>query len=236
MSSNAASWPSACDQVEAIVRALHGRRHGREWRCCCPAHNDHDPSLAVAEVNGKVLIRCRAGCSKDAVFHELRRLGLWGCKRPVGASQGCPCAPDSTAPRDPMKSWRNASAFVRLRFSPALWHWPSRQRWPAMLAAVATADGEEIGCHQTFLEFDGSRKAPLGDKARLFAAGGRTIGAGVWFGEANPNSEFIVAEGLESLVSALRIYGVTAGCAALSELGDSPAGPAGRGAQGAHFR
>jgi hypothetical protein len=88
-----------------------------------------------------------------------------------------------------------------------------------MLAAVAMADGAEIGCHQTFRELDGSSKAPLGDKARLFAAGGRTIGGGVWFGAPDSDSEFIVGEGIESTLSAMRIFGVTAGCVALSALG-----------------
>ena len=38
-----------------------------------------------------------------------------------------------------------------LRFSPSLWHWPSRTRWPAMLARVTSAAGEELTTHQTFL-------------------------------------------------------------------------------------
>jgi hypothetical protein len=41
----------------------------------------------------------------------------------------------------------------------------------------------------------------------------------VWFGEADPRREFVVAEGIESLLSAMRIFGVAAGCAALSEIG-----------------
>ena len=46
-----------------------------------------------------------------------------------------------------------------------------------------------------------------------------TIGGGVWFGEADSNREFIVAEGIESTLSAMRVFDVTAGCAALSEIG-----------------
>ena len=45
------------------------------------------------------------------------------------------------------------------------------------------------------------------------------MGGGVWFGDADPAHEFIVAEGIESTLSAMRIFGVTAGCAALSEGG-----------------
>jgi hypothetical protein len=140
-----------------------------------------------------------------------------------------------------MKSWRNACLFRRdtaldhyflsrgilltdeearsLRFSPALWHWPTQSRWPAMLARVSLANGVDLTTHQTFLRPDGSGKAPLGEKARLFAAGGRTAGGGVWIGGVTaPTTEFVVAEGIESLLSALRIFNASAGCAALSEL------------------
>ena len=88
-----------------------------------------------------------------------------------------------------------------------------------MLARVALASGAEITTHQTFVRHDGSAKAPLGKRARLFAAGGRTIGGGVWFGVVDPDREFIVAEGIESTLSAMRIFGASAGCAALSAFG-----------------
>jgi putative DNA primase/helicase len=83
-----------------------------------------------------------------------------------------------------------------------------------MVALVKQADGTEITVRQTFLTPDG-KKAPLGDKVRLFPAGVAREG-GVWFGDADTAREFIVAEGIESLLSALRIFGVSAGCAALS--------------------
>ena len=107
-----------------------------------------------------------------------------------------------------------------LKYAPDLWHWPTRTRWSAMLAPVTSAAGEELGVHQTFLLRDGSAKAPLGDKARLFTAGSRLrVGGGIWFGAADPAHEFVVAEGIESLLSALRLLGAAAGCAALSEGG-----------------
>ena len=88
-----------------------------------------------------------------------------------------------------------------------------------MLARVLLASGAETTVHQTFVRHDGSGKAPLGNQSRLFAAGGRTIGGGVWFGVADPDHEFIVGEGIESTLSAMRIFGATAGCAALSAYG-----------------
>jgi hypothetical protein len=49
-------------------------------------------------------------------------------------------------------------------------------------------------------------------------AGVAPIG-GVWFGAARADREFIAAEGVESLLSALRLFGAEAGVAALSEGG-----------------
>ena len=89
-----------------------------------------------------------------------------------------------------------------------------------MVARVSLATGMDLTTHQTFLKPDGSGKAPLGDKVRLFAAGGHTAGGGVWIGVVRDSArEFLVGEGIESVLSAMRIFSVTAGCAALSEFG-----------------
>ena len=225
-----------------IVKTLDGKRSGSGWLCRCPAplHIDKHASFGVNVRNGKLYVHCLAGCSQDQVIDALKRRGLWGKTNGAGASTTATLGAKTDAPKDPMKPWRNAGPFIRnspvdiylkgrgleltddearsLRFSPAQWHWPTKTRWPAMLARVALATGEDITSHQTFVEPDGSGKAEI-EKPRLFAAGGKTIGGGVWFGQANPEREFIVAEGIESTLSAMRIFGVTAGCAALSEGG-----------------
>jgi putative DNA primase/helicase len=241
MSLSEPSWRSAHDHAADIVRALNGHRCGAGWVCRCPAHDDHHPSLGVNLRDSKVFVHCYAGCAQHSVIDALRRRGLWGGKS-IGASWGRPKLSNSVAECDkscdPMKSWRNAGRFARcspadvylrrrgidltddearrLRFSPSLWHWPTHSRWPAMLARVSLATGADITTHQTFIEPDGSAKAPLGKQARLFPAGVAPEGGGVWFGHADTVRELIVAEGIESLLSALRIFGVAAGCAALS--------------------
>jgi putative DNA primase/helicase len=150
-------------------------------------------------------------------------------------------------PKDPMKSWRNASPNVigsladtylrargivlteveaqSLHFALSLFHWKTETNWPAMLARVTLHDGTELTTHQTFLKHDGSDKAPLikdgKECSRLFAACNTLKGGGVWFGAPDPECEFVTAEGIETTLSAMRLLGLKAGCAALSTSGIS---------------
>jgi hypothetical protein len=71
--------------VERILSHLQGVRRTGEgrWVARCPAHNDEHPSLSVREApDGKVLLRCWAGCDTAAV---LAALGLrWSDLFPDG--------------------------------------------------------------------------------------------------------------------------------------------------------
>ena len=58
------------------------RREGNGWRCRCPAHDDHDPSLSIIERDGRVLFNCRAGCDQNAVIAALRQRDLWSADEP----------------------------------------------------------------------------------------------------------------------------------------------------------
>lgn len=59
--------------AETIITALAGQR----GMALCPAHDDHNPSLSVAEKDGKLLVKCFAGCEQSAVIDALREKGLW---------------------------------------------------------------------------------------------------------------------------------------------------------------
>jgi putative DNA primase/helicase len=231
--------------AEEIGRALGGRRSGRGWRCRCPAHRpDGHPSFTVVEKDGKVLFKCWSGCSQLQLVSALRGMGLWGGQlssdyaAPRKTSDSGPEA--SRGPHDPMKPWRQTgpltsecvpNRYLRnrigeitdaearsLRFSPSMWHWPSDSNWPCLIARVSHATGEDLGSHMTFIACDRNAKAPI-EKPRLFSAGTRSQGGGVWFGTIDSHREFIICEGLESVLSAMRIFGVTGGCAALSANG-----------------
>ena len=56
--------------VQAIADKFDARRAGRgRFMARCPAHDDSSPSLSIREGrNGRVLVRCFAGCALDAVL------------------------------------------------------------------------------------------------------------------------------------------------------------------------
>ena len=64
-------------RAEDIALALGGKRAGRQFACCCPAHEDHSPSLIVFDGRSTVQVRCMAGCSNDRVIEALRARGIW---------------------------------------------------------------------------------------------------------------------------------------------------------------
>lgn len=63
----------------AALAAALGKPHreGHEWRCLCPAHADHNPTLSITEKDGKLLVICRAGCTQEAVVAALKARKLW---------------------------------------------------------------------------------------------------------------------------------------------------------------
>ena len=68
--------PQAFLNARAITEALEGKWHGKHGLACCPAHDDYNPSLSITDGDGKVLYKCHAGCSQDAVVDALRKLDL----------------------------------------------------------------------------------------------------------------------------------------------------------------
>ena len=44
---------------------------GSKWAALCPAHNDSEPSLSIAERDGKILLHCFAGCTVEKICTAL---------------------------------------------------------------------------------------------------------------------------------------------------------------------
>jgi putative DNA primase/helicase len=64
--------------AETIASALGGHRAGTTWMARCPVHEDRSPSLSITTgKDGKVLVRCHAGCDQRDLIAALLQRGLW---------------------------------------------------------------------------------------------------------------------------------------------------------------
>lgn len=55
-----------------IVASLKGQWYGSFAMARCPAHADNGPSLSLRQGDTRILVKCFAGCTPEAVFHALR--------------------------------------------------------------------------------------------------------------------------------------------------------------------
>jgi putative DNA primase/helicase len=228
--------------AEAIAKALGGRKAGVVWMARCPAHDDRAPSLAIADAkNGKVLVRCHAGCDQRDVIAVLRARGVWqtigqGVGRLVRkAKRQPPAEPDRDAPKrteaalavwrasrpaegTPVESYLRSRGLATpvpssIRLHAGQKH-PSGGVWPAMVALVTDGgNGDPIGIHRTFLARDQNGKAPV-EPAKMML--GPCRGGAVRLGQ--PESLLMVGEGIETCLAAMQATGQAA-WAALSTSG-----------------
>jgi hypothetical protein len=59
--------------IESLLsRLIKVKRRGKDsWVAVCPAHEDKSPSLAIRDVDGKILLHCFAGCSVAEILDSL---------------------------------------------------------------------------------------------------------------------------------------------------------------------
>ena len=65
--------------LSSIANGLQKVRRQGDYKfsASCPAHDDRNPSLFVSDINGKILVKCFAGCTQEEVIGALRDMGLW---------------------------------------------------------------------------------------------------------------------------------------------------------------
>lgn len=58
--------------IEEILPKLKKvTKSGGQYKACCPAHDDKDPSLSIAEKDGNILLKCHAECSTEEICSAL---------------------------------------------------------------------------------------------------------------------------------------------------------------------
>jgi len=228
--------------AEDIARALGARRTGGSWMARCPVHEDHKPSLAIAAApDGKVLVRCHAGCEQRDVIEALRAHGIWEGERQYDTrlrhrkDRYRPADADADARERidaALRIWRASrpaggtpvATYLRsrgitisppwsIRYHARLKH-PSGAAWPVMVALVTRGvDGEPIGVHRTFLAHGGNEKALVAPAKMML---GPCRGGAVRLGW--PSELLLVGEGIETCLAAMQASGHAA-WAALSTSG-----------------
>jgi putative DNA primase/helicase len=174
-----------------LARALGGRRIGRGWIARCPAHDDRDPSLSIADgIDGRVLVTCFAGCSWAAIRDALYASSLWKVREAPRTTSGHPPLPRFEADSLALIKhiWRKATAapgtlvetYLRSRslkipVPPTLRYARLRHResgcsLPCMVAAVQAADGCLSGLHRTYLRAGGRGKAEVSPVKKMLGA------------------------------------------------------------------
>jgi hypothetical protein len=216
--------------AEIIVKALGGCRTGAGWMAHCPAHDDRTPSLSVRDsTNGKVLLRCHAGCEQEWVIAALRTRGLWrerGLRSflrqtPSPGVEGLSGQDDTKRSKAALAIWHSTipadgtlvEAYLLsrglhlptspiLRFHARLKH-PSDGTWPAMVALVTRgSDSTPLAIHRTFLARDGAGKAPVDPQKMML---GPCRGGVVRL--ADPSDLLMVGEGIETCLAAMQATG-----------------------------
>jgi hypothetical protein len=217
----------------AVLLGGHDQANGSGWyRCRCPVHRGDAPdTLALKPTPYGVLAKCFKGCTAAELKKALQAVAKGKPLPPVDTA-----APVRISSVELMKIaagiWHQsvpiggtlAETYLRrrgitlelpatLRCHPALFHTRSKLHAPALVAVVQSVGGEMLAIHRTWLAVDGSAKAGL-DPVRM--ALGSVKGHAVRLGEAV--SQVIVGEGIETVLSAMQLYGLP-GWSALSTSG-----------------
>jgi hypothetical protein len=228
-------------RAEIIAKALGGHKAGGGWMARCPTHDDREPSLSIRHgADGKVLVRCHAGCNQKRVITALRSHGLWdqnGHRRftrpaPRAAANERTDRGDAKRSEAALAIWQSArladGTLVQtylvsrglklpppptLRFHDRLKH-RSGGSWPAMVALVTQGvDDKPLAIHRTYLAHNGAGKAPVDPQKMML---GPCRGGAVRL--SLPGNLLMVGEGIETCLAAMLATGHPA-WAALSTSG-----------------
>lgn len=216
------------DCAASVARALRGVRNGEGWLCRCPVPShgkgkgDRNPSLSVRNGNTRLLVKCFAGCTSDAVLGTLRQMNLVEAQCPPagpcadrgqrGVTLPEPHRPDAQA----LAMWRSAEPAadtraqaylhargIALNPPPTLRFLTEVAGWPTMIAAVQAPDRQIVAAQLTHLTHDGRAKAPLSIPRRTVGA----LGTGaVRLGMAG--EDLGIAEGVEDALAATQLCGL----------------------------
>ncbi|MCP1851236.1 MULTISPECIES: toprim domain-containing protein [unclassified Bradyrhizobium] len=223
---------STRDEADRIGTALKGRRTGAGWMVCCPVpthgkgRGDRSPSLSIHGGDGKLLLKCFAGCSFDDILDELRARNLVDAPRISTARAALARVAPEPAEHKPDPAALHiiddceppqdtpAEEYLQRRGLPVLpksllFHRPSL----SLVAVVQRPDGLAVALQRTMLTPDGE-KASVPSRCSLWERRINpckiTMGAlGAGAVRLGPAAETMgLAEGVETALSAQILAGM----------------------------
>ena len=203
--------------AESIANRLQKcRQNGNGWLTCCPAHDDHNPSLSISEgSDGKVLFHCFVCKDQKKVIRALVDLGLWhnGHRSEEHAlakkiwdsslSLNSPKAGPARAYLEKRGIQVDIAVLENLRFHPSLAYYENKifkGQYPALVGRISNKNHTQIGLQRIYLDNHGN-KAPVSEPKKVL---GKTRGGTIKFSKAD--EVLHLAEGPET---ALGILGAT---------------------------
>jgi putative DNA primase/helicase len=190
----------------------------------CPCHDDKTASLSLRWGKHGILLHCFAGCTREQVIAELRRLGLWPLRRHVNvwpsASSTLPRQGEQSsagvapvidailrgllpAPNTPVEIYFRFRAITDelppdIQYHARIKHGPTKTWYPGIVALVRNLSGDCVALHRTYLQKDGRGKANI-DPTKM--ALGPTRGCAVRLDQFELGKLLVLAEGIETALS-----------------------------------
>ena len=171
----------------------------------CPAHDDKTASCGIKDdPDGKIVVKCHAGCARDAILDAIESNGLIvrqrsnrrGEKKPPEGLFGDARVVEPSLSYFPVRGL-NPTAFPDLsravRFAPRCWHAASKAETPALIVALTDEAGQVRAIQRLYLTADCRAKAckPM--------SLGKISGLAIKLGP--PTDTLYVAEGLEDAMT-----------------------------------
>jgi putative DNA primase/helicase len=210
-----------------LIHALGGDL--RNGMCRCPCHDDRTPSLHISDVGGKLFWHCHAGCSQETLLAEFQRRGFFSSVGEYKMNRETAEARDKRREATEKENDRFFKGVNILRVaayskepppeayfrSRGLGSVPKNARvlpterasqltgWAFPAVVFPITDGEFLtGAHVTFLTEDGVANARGANGKSVRLTFGLVKRGYIIFGPSNPDKPLLVAEGVESALSA----------------------------------